>query len=132
MLWAVLRGYSIQRALKITDVLLICTQRYDKLWEIRIVQGDAINGKLYWQSYWSLQFTQYSHWLNGFIDERTMKFWLESRKREFAVTTNETDVGGIGYRDAWQDNRGSFDVDFGKFIDKVHTDGAEIAMRRAR
>ena len=103
---------------KRTDVLMECHRRYSEVMaaESQIPETD------WYQRFWSRQFDQFNYWDDGFVDDRTFKFWMDSRRYEYA---HEPEL----YKIVWEQEKRKYGTKFPDFVEAVFRDGAVPAMK---
>jgi hypothetical protein len=93
---------------KQTDILAICNERYDKMWELLWQVSHGRHGTSVtrdaafsiYRRYWGLQHDQYQYFKKGFVEESTFKYWLTSRNLDWHANPQIT-IGGITYQEGW-------------------------------
>jgi hypothetical protein len=121
---AALRASLLQRQLAQGSVLLSCNERYDRILEafakLQERQQAAIvtattppvtpeEALGFFRRYWGLQHDQFQYFREGLVDERTFRFWLSARYRDFHSPA-PMEIGEITFPRAWEALRAATDL----------------------
>lgn len=124
VLWYTVR---ITRFSKQSDVLLQCTERFSRVWEMRANPQVVADPIVFYERFWSLQLDQFTHWKNGFIDAGVFDTWMKGRYREWQ--DNEP-FGNMKYRDGYEKVIATWETPkFKSFMLELHNHGPEAAYK---
>ena len=117
-------AYRVNIRNKRFDVILNCNNRYDILYQDRILIPKNLSKenpkvKQYYRRYWGLKGDQLDYWLSGGVDPQTFSNWFHSTLKAFS---NGSSVGKLSYIDAWmaeRQNQETINKSLVKFVDAI-------------
>lgn len=95
------------------NVLLVCNDRYDKMWELvwqaqQKAPSDAQANLLY-RRYWGLQHDQFQYFKDGLVSEEKFRYWLRARYMDYH-RADPMRIGNVDYVRGWNNIRTSSDI----------------------
>lgn len=97
------------------NVLLICNERYDKMWQLfwelqHRSEPSPTEAEVYalYRRYWGLQHDQYQYFKEGLVSEEKFKYWLKARFMDYKRA--HMSIATIDYKMGWQKILASEDI----------------------
>jgi hypothetical protein len=104
---------------KQADLLMDFNRRFEALCAFKNSADGQKDPEQFWDRFWNLQFDQFTHWRQGFVNDHTFKYWMTCRHKDYS---------NLKYEKAWESRKHTWrGTDFAKFMQCVHDESFEAA-----